>query len=214
VTEGAWHDLDVSSVEKEFVSIPVDALLLPMELRPPDGFDPDDLDTWPDLDGSLEYVDGRLLYMPPGGERQGVTLTDVGFVLASWQRQQPELEVCTGDIGIRLGADIRGADAAVWRTADLGPVTAGALTLPPILAVEVCGRFQAEADLREKAKWYLEHGVRIVWIVLPREREVVVLEGDRETRYRRGDTIAEVAELPGLRARVDDLFIQLDRSAR
>jgi Uma2 family endonuclease len=211
VRGGAWHDLDVSSTEKEYLRFPVDALMLPMELRPPDGFDPDDLGTWPDIDGSLEYVDGRLLYMPPGGDRQGVTTVDVAFVLASWQREHPEVEVYGADIGIKLGRDIRGADAAVWRRADLGPMTGGAITRAPILAVEICGRFQTEADLRERSKWYFRHGVPIVWIVLPREREVVVLEGGRETRYRRGDTIAESTELPGLRAQVNELFRQLDR---
>lgn len=211
MTEGAWHDLDVGSTEKEYLRFPVDALTFPMELRPPDGFDPDDLETWPEVDGSLEYVDGRLLYMPPAGERQGVTQTDVGFVLASWQRDHPGFEVCMGDIGIKLARDIRGADAAVWRRADLGPMTGGVITRPPILAVEICGRFQTEAVQRAKSSWYLRHGVRLVWIVLPKEREVVVLEGDRETRYRRGDTIAETAELPGLRAQVNELFSQLDR---
>ena len=42
----------------------------PVELVPPDGFDPARVETWPRIDGRLEWVEGRLLFMPPCGERQ------------------------------------------------------------------------------------------------------------------------------------------------
>ena len=49
----------------------------PVELVPPDGFDPARVETWPRIDGRLEWVEGRLLFMPPCGERQALTVTDV-----------------------------------------------------------------------------------------------------------------------------------------
>ena len=42
----------------------------PVELVPPEGFAPARLEMWPRIDGRLEWVEGRLLYMPPCGERQ------------------------------------------------------------------------------------------------------------------------------------------------
>jgi hypothetical protein len=45
----------------------------PVEVRPPPGFDADKLSTWPDDPGRFEYVDGRLLYMPPCGDAQGTS---------------------------------------------------------------------------------------------------------------------------------------------
>ena len=42
----------------------------PVELVPPEGFDPARVETWPRIDGRIEWVEGRLLYMPPCGERQ------------------------------------------------------------------------------------------------------------------------------------------------
>ena len=42
----------------------------PVELVPPEGFDPARVETWPRIDGRLEWVEGRLLFMPPCGERQ------------------------------------------------------------------------------------------------------------------------------------------------
>ena len=44
-------------------SIPVPATVrFPVELEPPDGFDPTRLETWPRVEGRLEWVEGRLLY--------------------------------------------------------------------------------------------------------------------------------------------------------
>jgi hypothetical protein len=45
----------------------------PVLVRPPPGFDPDDLGTWPADPGRFEYVDGRLLYIPPCRDDQGFT---------------------------------------------------------------------------------------------------------------------------------------------
>src|SRR5262249_45357409 len=65
----------------------------PVELVPPDGFDPARLETWPHVEGRLEWVGGRLLYMPPCGEMQQATVADVVGVLISWQRAHPEFSV-------------------------------------------------------------------------------------------------------------------------
>jgi len=47
-----------------------------------------------------------------------------------------------------------------------------------------------------------------VWIVLPNEREVVVVSAIGETRYRGGDRLPPHAELPDLRPEVAALFRQ------
>ena len=53
------------------------AIRFPIELIPPDGFDEERLETWPRVVGRLEYVEGRLLYMPPCGDEQQEVVTDV-----------------------------------------------------------------------------------------------------------------------------------------
>jgi hypothetical protein len=79
----------------------------PVELVPPDGFDPARLETWPRVEGRLEWVGGRLLYMPPCGEMQQATVADVVGVLIPWQRAHPEFSVGTNEAGMRLGEDSR-----------------------------------------------------------------------------------------------------------
>ena len=57
----------------------------PVELTPPHGFDPGRSETWPQVDGLLEYVEGRLLYMPPCGDVQSDVVSDVLRILLRWQ---------------------------------------------------------------------------------------------------------------------------------
>jgi hypothetical protein len=67
----------------DVVQVPA-SVRFPLELVPPDGFDPADLSTWPRIDGRLEWVGARLLYMPPCGEMQQVTVIDVSGTLWLW----------------------------------------------------------------------------------------------------------------------------------
>ena len=77
-----------------------------------------------------------------------------------------------------------GAVRPVWRRADVGPYQGGFRRVPPVLAVKVAGRYERERQLREKARWYLEASVPVVWIVLPKKREVLaaVLRAEEEAR--------------------------------
>jgi len=126
------------------------------------------------------------------------------------QRRHPEYQVGSNEAGMQLGDDIRGADVAVWRRADLDPNDPVLARVPPTLAVEVCGRRETERSVREKARWYFDRGVPVVWIVLPKTREVVVLTRDGgDARPGVADRVARDPVLPGLTPRVAEFFVQL-----
>jgi Uma2 family endonuclease len=192
----------------DVVHVPA-SVRFPVELVPPEGFDPADLATWPRLDGRLEWVGGRLLYMPPCGEMQQMTVADVVGVLYLWQRSHPEYSVGTNEAGMRLGDDSRGADAGVWRHER--PPTWGFRREPPLLAVEVAGRDEGADTLCEKARWYLSRGVSVVWVVLPDEREVIAVTAAGETRHRAGERLPAHPHLPGLEPEVAELFRQVSQ---
>ncbi len=181
----------------------------PVELTPPDGFDPARLETWPRVEGRLEWVAGRLLYMPPCGELQSLTVTDLVGTLSGWGRSHPEFAVGTNEAGMLLRDDVRAADAAVWRRADMGPVRPGVWRVPPLLAAEVAGRDEGEEALREKARWYLEMGVLVAWILLPKKREVLVVTRAGESRHHMGERLPSDPRLPDLAPAVDELFRQV-----
>jgi Uma2 family endonuclease len=187
------------------------AVRFPVEMLTPEGFDAERLDTWPDVAGRLEYVDGRLLFIPPCGDVQQDTTTDVVITLGAWVRSRPGFVLGTNEAGMRLLGSTRAADAAIWRAADVGARTGGLRRVPPLLAVEVAGAEpgDGEEELRAKAAWYLAAGVRLLWIVLPEEREVIVIAAGGDARFLSGAQLPEHPELPGLSPAVDELFVQI-----
>jgi Uma2 family endonuclease len=192
------------------VVIELPGLVFPVEIARPENFDPDDLSTWPGVEGRLELVGGRLLYMPPTGRIQSRTVSDVVIAFADWARRHPEFALASNEAGMKLGDDVRGADVGVWRAADLAGGGHQVASAPPILAVEVAGRDDTEEILLDKASWYLDHGVVAVWILLPEQREVVAVTADERLRFDRGSTLPAIPELSGLSVAVSDLFRQLD----
>lgn len=185
------------------------AVRFPVELLPPDGFEPEKLETWPRVAGRLEYVDGRLLFMPPCSDEQQDTVADVVIALGSWVRRHPEFVLGTNEAGMRLAGATRAADAALWLRTDVGAQTGRLRRHPPVLAVEVAGVDDPELELREKAAWYLSVGVSVVWLVLPATREVLVISAAGEQRFGVGARLPRQAALPELEVAVGDLFIQI-----
>jgi Uma2 family endonuclease len=201
-----------SEIDEEMIAVP-GSVRFPVELTPPEGFDPARLETWPRVEGRLEWVAGRLLYMPPCGTRQQYTVADLVGTLMVWARSERGFVVGTNEAGMLLGEDVRGADAAVWkRAASALPADPGVQRVPPVLAAEVAGREESEAAMREKARWYLDHGVAVVWLLLPALREVVVVTSGGESRHGMGDRLPADPRLPGLAPPVDELFHQISRS--
>ena len=182
----------------------------PVELRP-QGFRPEELSTWPDAEGRLEWVDGRLLYMPPCADIQQDVAVDLVHVLRTWSESHRDFIVGGNEAGVMLGGDIRAADAAVWRKTEVGPSVGKLRHVPPVLAAEVAGQDEDETTLREKAQWYLRHGVGVVWLLFPETREVVVVRRDGESRHRRGARLPAHEQLSELAPPVDSFFAQIDR---
>lgn len=201
-----------SELVDETIPVP-GSVRFPVELTPPEGFDPARPETWPDVAGRLEWVAGRLLYMPPCGDRQQGTVSDVVTILGTWRHSHPEFFVGSGEAGMRLGDDTRGADAAVWLRRDIGKLTSGYVRVPPILAVEIEGRYEGPLALHDKAYWYLDHGVSIVWLLHPTCRHVVVVTRTSETRHEMGDRLPPHVELPDLTPEVADLLQQVSLDA-
>jgi Uma2 family endonuclease len=182
----------------------------PVELRA-EGFEPDHPPTWPKVEGRLEFVGGRLLYMPPCGDNQQDVAMDVAFVLRSWTEAHPEFVVGGNEAGMKLGGDVRAADVAVWLASAATPRSGRVRKVPPVLAVEVSGEDEEEQVLSDKARWYLEHGVSVVWLVFPDTREVLVISSTGEVRCGIGQSLPPHEQLPGLEPAVAQLFSQLDR---
>lgn len=92
--------------DPEVIELP--RVVFPVELAPPDGFVPERVSTWPRVDGRLELVERRLLFMPPCGRDQAQTGSDVVAVLPTVWILLPEtreVSVIAGDVAQRHGRD-------------------------------------------------------------------------------------------------------------
>ena len=190
----------------EVTVVPRIAVQFPLPLPTPPGFDVARRSTWPAVTGRLEYVGGRLEYMPPCGEVQQRTVVDIVTELNLWRRSRSGFVVGSNEAGMLLGGEVRAADVAVWH--ESAP-TSGYARNPPVLAVEVCGADEDVAALLEKSRWYLEHGVLLTWIVDPLARVVHVVSSDGVLVVGATATLPEHSALPGLSILVANLFRQL-----
>jgi Uma2 family endonuclease len=201
-----------AAIGEGWTVVPRSAIRLPLEMPQPEGFDPARPDTWPDVPGRLEYLEGRLLYLPPCGDAQQQTAVDLSRELSQWQEHHRVFVVGGNEAGMLLGREVRAADAAVWRRAELGPPTGGFPRVPPVLAAEVAGRDDPLEMLAAKASWYVEHGVEVVWILVPETRTVRVVTRDGSTEAGPHGRVPAHPSLPGLTPRVEDLFRQLGQA--
>ncbi len=78
---------------------------------------------------------------------------------------------------------------------------------PPDLAVEVRSPSESMRSLLAKARTYLEAGVRLVWLVDPNSRTVIVLAPDAEPQtLTDGDVLDGGEVVPGFRLPVSNIF--------
>lgn len=194
----------------ETVPVPRVAVRFPLELPRPVGFVADRPETWPVVEGQLEFYQGKLFYMPPSADRQQDTSADVITTLGIWRKTHREFVVAGNEAGMILEGETRGADAAVWRRAALGPHEGKFRRVPPVLAVEVKGELEEESALYEKARWYLARGVEIVWLLFPEQRRAVVLTAESERSVGPGERLPRHASLPDLEPALDELLEQVE----
>ena len=84
------------------------------------------------------------------------------------------------------------------------------LLTAPDLAIEILSPGQKARPFASKIRFYLRHGVRMVWVVDPRAESITVYTpDDDETILRAGDTLAGGDVLPGFRVPVADVLAQI-----
>lgn len=190
------------------IRLPRAQLRFPLPVKAPRGFRVERPSSWPRLEGRLEFVDGELLFMPPCADYQQDVSAETVRVLGNWSVEHPEFIVAGNEAGMVLGGEMRAADVAVWKRSVAGPHRGMFRRTAPVLAVEIAGEDEDEETLRAKARWYLGHGVEVVWLAFPRERAVTVVTTSGARRVR-GARVLPAGSLPGLAITARELFRQL-----
>ncbi len=86
------------------------------------------------------------------------------------------------------------------------PTEKGSVPQMPDLAVEVKSPTDSYKNTREKAHYYLQHGVKLVWLVYPEKKFVEVYTPDDQDVLMIEDTLDGGAVLPGFQLAVKDIF--------
>jgi Uma2 family endonuclease len=150
---------------------------------------------------------------PAAGFEHGRIAAQVGALLSTFVKDRGLGVVVGAETGFVLAEDppiVRAPDAAFVAAGRLPVGTTsikGFARLAPDLAVEIVSPSNTRADIRDKVRDYLAAGVRLVWVLEPRDVRVTVSRrGSPATVLRGGDELGGEAVLPGFRVAVADLF--------
>jgi Uma2 family endonuclease len=156
--------------------------------------------------------------IPPPGPDHGYVEGNVYLALALYVRSQDLGEVYVGETGwdlTRRGErreTVLASDVAVVRAEQLPltPPRRGQTYRPiaPDLVVEVASPSQYRPDLADKARQWLDRGVRTVWVIWPERHEVDVwIPGATEPSTLRDDETLEGGEvIPGFQITLGQLW--------
>lgn len=158
-----------------------------------------------------ELVRGRVVREPPANFGHGAIAARVTALLDEHVRKRNLGIVVgaeTGFVLATLSATVRAPDVAfVSRERLPQDIGQGFARFVPDLAVEVVSPSNSARDIAEKAFDYLDAGTRMVWIIDPRTRTLMVYRSSSDIRVFRETETADVSDVvPELTMRIAELF--------
>ncbi len=157
-----------------------------------------------------ELVRGELRHMSPVGRPHGKFATRLARHLDVFVEAHDlgEVHVETGFYLEQSPDTVRAPDVAFISKERLATQSEeGFFTVAPDLAVEIVSPGETADEVQEKVELYLAHGARLVWVLYPHRKMVVVQRADGTAqRLRAGDTLDGEDVLPGFRLALAELF--------
>jgi Uma2 family endonuclease len=179
----------------------------------------DELMALPDDGWTYELVEGRLVRMAPSRGGASHVAMRLGAALDVFVEQRDLGRVTTADgefVLSRPGQQpLALAPDAAFVPADRAPAPGtpewdGPWQVVPDLVVEVAAPKQYRPGMAAKARQYLGAGVRLVWVVWPRRRQVDVWRTGSDkpaATLAAGDVLDGLDVLPGFTYPVARLFV-------
>jgi len=166
-------------------------------------------DRSPEL-GRCELIQGELTMMSPAGGNHGDVAMQIAFALKPFVDEHGGklFAAETGFILDRNPDTVRAPDVAYIAAPRLAAAhTDKFIPIAPDFLAEVLSPNDKAEQVAEKVQWWLDHGVRLVWVVDPANRCVTAhLPGGDAHVYRDADTVTGGDVMAGLSVAVKDLF--------
>lgn len=164
----------------------------------------------PDLN-PCELVNGRVVPTMPTGDEHADVEAELGMRLRAYGKETGRGRAVGGEVGIYIRRNpdtVRAADLVfISRERDLRPRAKGYFEIAPELIVEVLSPDDRMSRMREKLRDSFSAGVRVVWVVDPALRRVLVHRSLTEmTVLDDRQILTEEELLPGFSVPVSDLF--------
>ena len=164
-------------------------------------------------DRVLELVEGAIVEMSKPTAGHGEIISWLNVRIGSYIIEKDLGRMCSGDAGFILGRGpdgrdtVRGLDFAFIAKAKVpGPLEFTWYEMGPDLAVEVISPNNKAGDIHLKVMQLLNAGTRLVWLVYPESRTVVVHTASGATTLYENDKLSGGDVLPGFELRVGDIF--------
>lgn len=147
--------------------------------------------------------------MVRSGFEHGIIQTRIGSILLR-HVEDFDLGRVASDAGLKLPGEPDtevAPDIMFLSKSRLPDDQSGYLDLAPDLAIEIVSPSNSPGDIERKLAFYLQSGVRSVWIVYPRQRQVIVhTPNDAFRFFNEADEITGGDVLPGLSFKVSEMF--------
>lgn len=158
----------------------------------------------------MELVRGRLVREPTAGFEHGAMALHIGQRLREFVVREKLGLVVGAETGFVLFEDpptVRAPDAAFVAEERLPENRTGYARLAPDLAVEVVSPSNTVTQMQDKVCDFLDAGTRMVWVIDPRRRTVMVYCSRPEIGLLTEDEELDGGDvLPGFRLPVAELF--------
>jgi len=162
-----------------------------------------------------ELVDGEILDMGNAGMEHGGIGSLLGGVLAIYVRQQKLGIVCDSSTGFTLkNGNKRSPDVSFVsreRLKGLKRPPRGFFQGSPDLAVEILSPSNTIEEIHDKIVEYFENDTRLVWVIHPDEKYLLVYHSPEPDRFlRSSDCLDGESVVPGFSMAVSELFEEWD----
>ena len=159
-----------------------------------------------DLEG-YEYIKGELVLMPPATMIHGEINMNIIHFLDTYVREHQLGRLYTTETTFQLDDRAVKPDVAFVSTDRLPENRNQASPIPPDLAIEVVSPSDKHYDVTEKALAYLRSGTRLVWVIEPVAKTVMVYRSESDfTLLNYEDTLAGEDVVEGFSCPVAELF--------
>ena len=159
-----------------------------------------------------DLVKGELRKMSPAGGEHGAIIVRLTVALGQYVEENDLGVVFGAETGFKLASNpdtVLGPDVAFVSNEKIPPTGIPVAYWPgaPDLAIEVISPGNTRREMEEKIAEYLAAGVRLIWIISPKRRTVMVHQANVEpVTLAESDTLDGQDVVPGFEFSVARLF--------